>query len=259
MTAIKIMRRAFQVFILAASVYMMVRLLAGVSSRTVEYYCPMGGIVSIWGLIRRQQFICALNEMNVSIGAALLVSVFIIKKSFCGWICPLGTLFEGATWLRRRVLGRERLRVPDSVDSKLLYLKYAVLAVILILSYHLSEIVFRGYDPFYILFTGTRGHETIPVVSALILAVILALAFIFEMSWCRYLCPLNAVMSPLSRVGLIKVRRNADTCTECGACDRACLQRIRVSRMAKVTHVDCTNCLDCVSECKVPGAMDIGI
>ena len=88
---------------------------------------------------------------------------------------------------------------------------------------------------------------------------ILAAAFLFEMSWCRYLCPLNAVMSPLSKIGLFKVRRDAGRCNACGACDRVCLQRIRVSQSEKVTRVDCTNCLDCVSACKVPGAMDLGL
>jgi polyferredoxin len=174
-------------------------------------------------------------------------------------VCPLGTLFEGAAWLRRKVMDRERLRIPDRLDSHLGYLKYVVLALILILTYHFSEIVFRGYDPFYILFTGARGHETIPVASALILGSVLAAAFLFELSWCRYLCPLNAVMSPLSRAGLLKVRRNADACTACGACDRACLQRIPVSRVEKVVSVDCTNCLDCLTKCKVPGAMDLGL
>lgn len=237
----------------------MVKLLAGVSTRTVEYYCPMGGIASIWGLIRGQQFICALNEMNVTIGVALLVSVLVVKKAFCSWVCPLGTLFEGVVWLRRKTLGSERLRIPDYIDSRLQYLKYVVLGVILVLTYHLSELVFRGYDPFYVLFTGARGHETIPVVSALIVVGVLAAAFFFEMSWCRYLCPLNAVMSPVSKVGVFKVKRDAARCTACGACDSACLQRIPVSQLDKVSRIDCTNCLDCISKCRVPGAMYIGL
>jgi polyferredoxin len=259
MAPIKITRRLFQVFILAACVYIMVRLLAGLSSRTVEYYCPMGGIVSIWGLIRRQQFICALNEMNVTVGAALLLSVVLVKKAFCSWVCPLGTIFEGMAWLRRKALGAERLRVPDGVDSRLVYLRYVVLGLILVFTYQFSELVFRGYDPFYILFTGVQGHETIPVVSALVVIGVLVGAFFFEMSWCRYLCPLNAVMSPLSKVGVFKVKRDTGACTGCGACDRVCLQRIPVSGLDRVTRVDCTNCLDCVSKCKVPGAMDIGV
>jgi polyferredoxin len=259
MTPIRITRRLFQFFFLAGCVWLMAKLLAGVGTRTVEYYCPMGGVVSIWGLFRRQQFICALNEMNVSIGLALIISVVLVKKAFCGWVCPLGTLFEGVAWLRRKVLGKERLRVPDAVDSRLGYIKYVVLALILVLTYQVSELVFRGYDPFYILFTAGRGHETIPVTSGLIVVGVLVGAFFFEMSWCRYLCPLNAVMSPLSKVGLFKVKRHVGACTGCGACDRACLQRIPVSRIEKVTRVDCTNCLDCVSKCPVSGAMDIGV
>ncbi|MGD9400832.1 MAG: 4Fe-4S binding protein [bacterium] len=259
MAPITITRRLFQGFILAACVYLMVKLLAGVSTRTVEYYCPMGGIVSVWGLIRRQQFICALNEMNVTIGVALLLSVLLVKKAFCSWVCPLGTLFEGLTWLRRKTLGKKRLRLPDYVDSRLIYLRYVVLAVILVFTYRLSELVFRGYDPFYILFTGARGHETIPIVSALIIVGVVAAAFLFEMSWCRYLCPLNAVMSPISKAGVFKVKRDSGKCTACGACDDVCLQRIPVSQLRKVSRVDCTNCLDCVSKCRVPGAMDISV
>jgi polyferredoxin len=259
MAPIKVTRRLFQTFFLGASILLLVKFLAGVPTRTVEYYCPMGGIVSIWGLIQRQHFICVLNEMNVSLGLALLVSVVLVKKGFCGWVCPLGALFEGAAWLRRKTLGRERLRVPDRLDSGLVYLRYVVLALIVILTYRASELVFRGYDPFYILFTGGRGHGTLPVVSMIVLAGILAAAFIFEMSWCRYLCPLGAVMSPLARVGLFKVRRNPETCSACGACDRACPHRIGVSRLTRVTNVDCTNCLECVSRCPVPGAMDLGI
>ena len=245
-------------FFLGAGTWLLIKILVGIPTRTVEYYCPMGGIVSFWGLIRGQHFICALNEMNVSMAVALLVSVVLVKKSFCGWVCPMGTLFEWMARGRRKVPGRDRGRIPDRLDSRLVYLRYIVLGLILVLSYRFSELVFRGYDPFYILFTGARGHETIPVLSAALLGAVFLLAFAFEMSWCRYLCPLNAAMSPLSRIGLLKVRRDDGKCSRCGACDRACLQRIPVSQLESVTKVDCTNCLNCVSECPVPGAIYVG-
>jgi len=259
MTPIRIVRKAFQVFFLAATVSLTVKLLAGVRAPTVEYYCPMGGVVSLWGLVRKQQFICALSEMNLSLALALFAGVLLTKKSFCSWVCPLGTIFEGFSWTRSKVMRREVLRVPDKADAVLKYVKYAVLVAIFLLSYRASELVFRGYDPFYTLFTGGKGHGLIPTVSLVVLGVVLVGTFVFEMAWCRYLCPLGAVMDPLSKLGLLKVKRNGPACSDCGACDRACLQRIPVSRLGKVTRVDCTNCLACVSRCKTPGAMDVGV
>ena len=256
---IKIARRLFQIFFLGGSLVLLVKGLAGLTSRTVEYYCPMGGIVSIYGLFRKQQFICALNETNLSIALALLAGVVISKKSFCSWVCPLGAIFDWLAWVRSKVLGRQVLRIPDLPDAVLGKVKYVVLALVLILTFRASELVFRGYDPFYILFTGGRGHGLIPVLSLAILTAVLALSFMFEMAWCRYLCPLGAVMSPISRVGLLKIKRDQVRCTGCGACDTVCLQRIPVSTMSKVTSADCTSCLDCVARCPVDGALDIGI
>jgi polyferredoxin len=259
MAPIRITRRLFQLFFLAATISLAVKLLVGARAPTVEYYCPMGGVVSLWGLVRKQQFICALGEMNLSLAMAMFVGVLATKKSFCSWVCPLGTIFEGFAAVRRKVLGRDVLRVPDRADRLLKYVKYAVLVAIIVLSYRASELVFRSYDPFYTLFTGGKGHGLVPIVSVGILGAVLVGSFIFEMAWCRYLCPLGAVMDPLSRIGLVKVKRSARACSGCGACDRACVQRIPVSKLEKVTRADCTNCLMCVTKCKVAGALDIGV
>jgi len=258
MAPIKIARKAFQLFFLAAAVSLTVKLLVGVRGPTVEYYCPMGGVVSLWGLVKKQQFICALSEMNLSLALAVFAGALLTKKSFCSWVCPLGAIFEGLAWLRGKVIRREALRVSDRADWVLSKVKYVVLVLIIVLSYRASELVFRGYDPFYTLFTAGRGHEVMATWSLVILGAVLAGSFIFEMSWCRYLCPLGAVMDPLSKIGLLKVKRGA-ACNGCGACDRACLQRIPVSKLSKVTRADCTNCLACLSRCKTPGAMDLGV
>jgi NapH/MauN family ferredoxin-type protein len=258
MAPIKIARRAFQVLFLGAVISLAAKLLLGTAKTTVEYYCPMGGVVSLYGLFRKQQFICTLSEMNLSLALALFVGVIATKKSFCSWVCPIGTISEGLAWVRGKAIKRQALRVPDGADRWLSKLKYVVLALVIILSYRTSELVFRGYDPFYILFTGTKGHGLIPVVSILVLVGVLALAFFFEMSWCRYLCPLGAAIDPLSKIGLLKIKRDGAKCNECGACDRVCPHRISVSKLRKVSRMDCTNCLECVSKC-TPGALDMGV
>jgi polyferredoxin len=259
MAKIRITRKIFQLFFLAGSVSLLMKGILGIGSRTVEYYCPMGGVISVYGLIRGGRFICSLNEMNLSIALAVLVGVILTKKSFCSWVCPMGTLFEYSAWVRRKVLRRDSLRVPDSTDAILVYLRYVILALILVLTFRASELIFRGYDPFYVLFTGGQGHGVIPVVGLSVLVGVVVMTFLFEMAWCRYLCPLGAVMTPLSRIGLLKVKRNDADCNGCGACDAVCLQRIPVSRLEKITRADCTGCLDCVTACARRGALDVGV
>ena len=81
-----------------------------------------------------------------------------------------------------------------------------------------------------------------------------------ECSACMRWCPYNAIRYVFSEAEYILVPViDAGKCNGCGACDRVCLQRIPVSRLEKVTRVDCTNCLDCMTKCKVPGAMDMGV
>jgi polyferredoxin len=256
---IKITRKVFQLFFLGAAVTLTLKVLFGVAGRTVEYYCPMGGVVSIYGLFRKQQFICALSEMNLSLALALFGAVLVTKRSFCSWVCPLGTVFEYLSWVRGKLLPRDKLRLSNRTDAILSRFKYVILALILLLSYRASELIFRGYDPFYILFTGGKGHGVIPVVSIAITAAVIILTFIYEFAWCRYACPLAGALDPLSRVGLLKVTRDGSRCNDCGVCDRVCPQRIPVSKVNKVGRADCTNCLECVARCGRPGALDIGV
>ncbi|HOI88108.1 MAG TPA: 4Fe-4S binding protein [Lentimicrobium sp.] len=51
---------------------------------------------------------------------------------------------------------------------------------------------------------------------------------------------------------IVKVTRNAETCTSCRLCDKACPMAIRISDIPKVEHIDCHLCGDCVSSCPEP-------
>ncbi len=260
MAPIKIVRRAFQIFFLASASWLALKLIFGMPTRTVEYYCPMGGIVSIYGLFKRQQFICALGEMNLSLGFALLGAVLITKRSFCSWICPIGVIAEFLAWARAKVGMRDlRTRISRLTDLVISKIKYILLLVILVMSYRLGELVFRGFDPFYIIFTGAKGHELLPVVSILIATGVIVGLFVCSHSWCRYLCPLAAVMNPISRVGILKIRRDSERCTGCEICGSACPHGIPVHKKEKVLNPECTNCFECVARCPVKKALDIGL
>jgi polyferredoxin len=252
----RILRTLVQGLFLGGVVALLIRGLAGATPNTCEYYCPFGGLVALYPLLRYKAYACALTEFNVALLVSVLVLAVVSKKSFCGWVCPLGTVQE---WIGRvgRMVVRRRFRPPRPVDRSLMMLRYAVLVAVPVLTFTIwqFDLGFRAYDPFYILFTW-GGHETKAVSLFVVVGVLAAAAFVPFM-WCRYLCPLGALLDPFSRAGALRLRRNRETCTDCGACDRACPHAIPVSQVDEVTARNCTNCLECVEACPSKGTLEL--
>jgi ferredoxin len=79
------------------------------------------------------------------------------------------------------------------------------------------------------------------------------------LAFCKYLCPMAACLNLLSRIGLIRVRRNPDTCIDCRRCDETCQWGITVSDTARLRSAECSNCQDCVRSCPVPHTLTLHI
>ncbi len=245
-------------YLMLMSVFGLVGYLAlGYGSRSFEAYCPFGGVESLWGLLGTGEFSCALGPLNLSLMLAVLALALVAKKAFCSWVCPIGFLGElaarlgGLVWKRRPV-------VAPRADSRLKLLRYVVLVVVLFFTYRAGELVLRGYDPFYLIFSGL-GHGSAGLLSVLVLGAVVLGAFVVPMFFCRYLCPMGAVLDPFSRLGLIRVRRDEGKCTGCGDCGRACPHRIPVHQLRTVRHRDCTNCLECMDACQQKDVLELRV
>ncbi len=252
----RVLRALVQIAFLAGTVALMVRGLAGLTPNTCEAYCPFGGVAALFPLARYGQYTCRLTELNVSLMVSVFVLTIATKKSFCSWVCPFGTVSEWLSRAGRKVVGRS-FHLPDRPDRLAMNLRYVVLVGALALTWTVwkGDLGFRAYDPFYILFTW-GGHGT-AAFSFYILFAILAAAVLVPFFWCRYLCPLGAVMDPLSRYGGLRIRRNPEACTDCRECDRVCPHQIPISQEIEVTARNCTNCLECVVECPEKGALEL--
>jgi polyferredoxin len=252
----RILRMLVQALFLGGVVALLIRGLTGATPNTCEYYCPFGGLVALYPLIRYRAYTCALTEFNVALLVSVVILALVSKKSFCGWVCPLGTVQDWIGRLGGKVF-RRRYRPPHAADRALMMLRYAVLAAVPILTFTLwkFDLGFRAYDPFYILFTW-GGHET-NAASLYVVIGVLAAALFVPFMWCRYLCPMGAALDPFSRAGALRLRRNKETCTDCGVCDRACPHAIPVSKLDEVTARNCTNCLECAEACPREGTLEL--
>ncbi len=211
-----------------------------------ERWCPLGGVEALYGYLTEGNMICSLGVSNLYILAGVLLPVLIVRRAFCGYLCPIGTLSE---WLHAgaRRLGFRAVHLPYRLDRGLAALKYAVLGVILWLTWRAGELIFRGFDPCYALLS--RHGEDITLWAYVVSAAIIAGSLIVTVPFCRWLCPLAAVFAPFSRVGFGRIKRDESACVRCGECSTACPMGILVDRLEQVTASRCVSCLDCVQVC----------
>ncbi|TFG88099.1 MAG: 4Fe-4S binding protein [Gemmatimonadales bacterium] len=254
-SALQWIRLATQVGVATAALIAGVRLARGWSLAGVEKYCPFGGLETIWSFVTRRSFSCAAGELNLALFLALLGLTLIARKAFCSWVCPVGSVNEWIFRLVRWTGTRWPLEPPPRVDHALRWLRLPVLAVILFFTWRTGELVFRGYDPYYIL-TSAHGHE-VKLWSYALLAAVLALGVVVPMAWCRYLCPLGVTLWPFSVLGRLRLRRTESRCTACAACSSACPHGIDVAGSTEVRSGECTLCLECTEACPAGGALEL--
>ncbi len=187
-------------------------------------------------------------HVNMLISLTVLLSAVLAGRIFCGYVCPLGALFDFFSLRRRRgkpdrrafhmpkyclltgiaaaaVLG---LNLAGTVDPlsfltrafSLLVYPVAVFAANAGLDaarpiaehyslYALARTVYR--QPVFFMFEITLAASLI----------LFSLNLFYPRIWCRSLCPLGALLGLFSRTRLLR-RRVSDRCISCMKCIEAC-------------------------------------
>ncbi|NIV40639.1 MAG: 4Fe-4S binding protein [Anaerolineae bacterium] len=84
---------------------------------------------------------------------------------------------------------------------------------------------------------------------AVLFLSILVLNALADRFWCRYLCPLGALLGLMSKVSFLRPRVRP-ACNRCGQCVGACrVGAIDTSRGYEIVPSECTVCLDCLAAC----------
>ncbi len=215
-----------------------------------ERWCPFGGVEALYTYAAEGNMLCSLGTANFFVLGGVLLMTLLVRRAFCGYLCPIGTLSEWLGVLGKRI-GLPRLRVPAGLDRGFSLLKYVLLAVILWLTWTYGELIFRTFDPCYALIS--RHGTDITFWAYVVSGVIVAASLTIMLPFCRWFCPLAAVLNPVSRFGLTGVRRNEAACTDCGLCSKACPVAIPVHEVREVRAARCLSCLNCLDHCPQGG------
>ncbi len=219
----------------------------------VEGWLPIAGMMNTkYWLITGE--IPVMHPAAMFLFIAFLTMSVLFRKSFCGWLCPVGTLSE-YLWKLGRDTFKRNFRLPNWLDIGLRSLKYILMglflyAVVSMSARALAEFLESPYgvvaDVKMLNFFRYMGTTAAVTVGVLVIASIFVQNF-----WCRYLCPYGALMGLASMLSPLRIRRRVETCIDCAKCARVCPSRLPVDQLVQIRSAECIGCLECVAVCPV--------
>lgn len=229
------------------------------STASIDALCPFGGIETAWRYLSSGgRYVPKTHASNLILLTGLLAGTLIAGSAFCGWICPFGTVQDLLTGIRKR-LRLPEIQVPRWLDRILRYGRYVMLGLILYQTIVSVKLWFATIDPYRALFGLDWLFEfnlAVAWAAYLSLAVTLIASLFVERAWCRYACPLGGALSLVGKFSLLRIRRTADSCTNCKLCAAPCPVHLPVET-AQVISSDCIGCLECVDTCPRPGTLEV--
>lgn len=186
------------------------------------------------------------DPFSLLVWAVAILGLFLWGRGlFCGWLCPFGAMQEFAHHAGRL------LRLPEwnpsaRWDRRLKWVKYVALAGLVAIAFVRPDAAETAaeVEPFKTAVTTFFQREWYFVAYALFW---LGLGMVTFKGFCRYLCPLGALMA---LGGVLRLRKWIPRRAECGTPCQLCRVRCRygaIERSGRIDYSECFQCLDCVS------------
>jgi len=239
-----------------------------------NFFFHLDPLLILGTILASKKVVSGLFFSLLMIGLTLIAGRF-----FCGYICPMGTLLDllpsGSSSQTKK-----DLNLPLDLKN----IKYYFL-IIFIASAAAGLSIFYLLDPLVILsrfyafflyplitflsnltldfirplarhFNWTEiSYQSFPqpffylnLIAFLIFTSIIALNFIRTRFWCRFLCPLGALFSIVSHVGIVK-REVSDACNTCLVCRDTCPMGAMGDDPVNYRTAECIQCLKCMKIC----------
>lgn len=222
-----------------------------IQKASLHALCPFGGVVSFYQFISNGTLVKKVHESSMVLFGITLVLLVLVGPVICGWICPLGSIQEWIGKIGKKIFKkRYNTFVPSKLDKVLRYLRYVVLIWVTYMTIVSGKLIFQDYDPYFTLFNFWTSE--VSLAGIIILTLTLVLSLFVERPFCKYACPFGAFQGLYNLIRIFPIKRNAATCINCKACDRACPMNIEVSKAQSVRDHQCISCLECTSEVACP-------
>ena len=214
--------------------------------------CPIGSLQAIIGS----------PKYTVSFYVMGLLMLFgtLLGRLVCGFLCVFGLiqdlLFKIPT---------PKFKLSKSVDSKLRYLKYLVLIVMVIALPMFLTNKFGMAPPYFCKYLCPAGtiEAAFPLIAknpflretigniffiklSILIVFIISSIFIYR-PFCKYFCPLGAIYGLFNKLGIFRLEFKESKCTDCGLCEKSCKMDIDVR--SNLNSAECIRCGACIKAC----------
>jgi polyferredoxin len=284
-------RQAVQILFFTLYIYLIFAVVQQrVAPALSDIFFRLNPLSAAGAMLASRQWIPNLGLALVTVGLTL-----IIGRVWCGWICPMGSLLDWISFKKARkraasisprwrlvkyfllavtlalaLFGGLTLLVFDPIAIFTRTLTTAVLPAIFYAVNALEMILYKVnfLSPALDTLDGLMRGGFLPVeqpayaqniaIAGLFFGLI-ALNLLAHRFWCRYLCPLGALLGWLAKISLFRPVIGS-ACTECTRCAIVCKPGA-VDTTPSNFHImpsECTVCLDCMANCK-PADIHFGL
>ena len=220
------------------------------------YSCPAAVGACPLGALQNAVAASAKRPAFYVIGLLLLFGLT-LGRTICGWLCPFGLIQELLHKIPSPKLKKGRL------TRALSWVKYVLLAVLALgipLYFAFRQTPLPAFCK-YVCPAGTLEGALALILHpnngalrdmlgplfagklTILILTLIACVFIYR-PFCRFLCPLGALYSLMTRLALVGVKLDRERCTDCGVCRAICPVDIR-----RVGDRECVACGKCIDRC----------
>ncbi len=251
----------------------------------VRIFLQLDPLILLTTLLSSHALVKALLWSLVVVAATL-----VLGRVFCGWVCPLGALNDFAGSFKRTAASPTRLDAVGTkvkyyvlafvlaasifglhlvgiLDPISLVIRSFALAVMPAVNLLARAVLGAVYDlgipglndaagtlldslELHVLSFRQPFFVQASLIGAL-LAVVLALNFLRKRFWCRFICPLGALLALVGRFSLLNHRLEPDSCDECRLCMTTCNAGARPEPSSPWRGSECVLCMNCRDTCPI--------
>ena len=190
------------------------------------------------------------------------------KGGYCGWVCSCGGLAETLGDAQRTKMPHGPAANKWNMVGQVFLAGAGALLVLRVLSWvwpggaleQIFGLFFEGKNAAHRLVNPFSYKWTVDILAGGVIGVGLYFKYSGRV-WCRFACPLAALMHVYARFGRFRILADKKKCISCNVCTSVCHQGIDVMNFANkglpMADPECVRCSACVADCPT-GVLSFG-